>query len=376
MLAKRPSTAKMPPNFGRVIAQSFYFLYNDGRKKKRRVMTYRVLLTLRFTESQLDRLRAVSPELEIVQKSVKEQWDGMDTGQFFEGNEQVLYGFMPPRDLSVAPKLRWVQLHSAGINQLAGHPIVQSDILVTTSSGIHAVPIGEFAIAMMLALTRRVPRMVRMQDSGQWPPDRWRTFLGTEMRGKTLGVVGYGSIGRETARIAKRGFAMRVVALTRGGVKADRGYHEPGVGDPEGELPDEWVGRDRLPDLLAQSDFVLVSVPLTPETTRLIGETELRAMKPTAYIVNIARGEIIDEDALVQALKENRIAGAGLDVFAHEPLAPESELWHLENAILAPHVSSATPSYDDRAVALFGENLRRFINGEPLLNLIDRNLRY
>ncbi len=336
--------------------------------------TIKILMTLRFNEAQLDRVRAVSPRLVVVQKSVKEDWDGMDTGQFFQGDEEILYGFMPPRDLSVAPRLKWMQLHSAGINHLlnSDHPILQSNIRVTTSSGIHAVPIGEFSVAMMTALARRVPRMVRMQDSGVWTEARWKTFLGFELRGKTLGVIGYGSIGREAARIAKHGFAMRVLAMSRGGGKRDHGYCEPGVGDPEGVLPDAWYTPLQLPDLLAQSDFVLVATPLTEETRNLIGERELRAMKPTAFIVNIARGGIVNEPALIRALKENWIAGAGLDVFEKEPLPVECELWKLENALIAPHISSATPHYDDRAADLFCENLGRYLRGDELLNLINR----
>jgi phosphoglycerate dehydrogenase-like enzyme len=331
-----------------------------------------VLMTLRFSEEQVARVRAVSPRLVVLQKSVKENWDGMDTGEFFEGDEEILYGFMPPRDLARAPKLKWVQLHSAGINHLVNshHPILASPIQVTTSSGIHAVPIGEFSIAMMLALARRVPRMVRMQDSGEWTSERWKTFLGPEMRDKTLGVIGYGSIGREAARIAKHGFGMRILAMTNSGQKKDRGYVEPGVGDPDGELPDGWFDRKQLRTLLAISDFVLVSTPLTNETRHLIGAAELRAMKPTAIIVNIARGGIIDETALVRALKENWIVGAGLDVFEQEPLPADSELWKLENALIAPHVSGATPHYDDRATDLFCENLRRYLRGNELLNLV------
>lgn len=336
----------------------------------------KVLMTLRFTQTQLERVSAVSRQLEIVRKSVQEGSDDRDTARLFDGDEEIFYGFTPPRDFSVAPRLKWVQLHSAGINHLTNHPILASDIRITTASGIHAVPIGEFAITMMLALARRVPRMVRMQDGGEWAKERWKTFLGIELRGQTLGIVGYGSIGREAARIAKNGFAMRVLAMTRSGNKQDRGYAEPGVGDPEGKLPDAWFTREQLRDVLAQSDFVLVSAPLTDETRRMIGERELHTMKPTAFIVNIARGEIIDEGALVRALEEHWIAGAGLDVFAQEPLPAESELWKLENALIAPHVSGATPHYDDRAVELFCENLRRYLQGEELLNLVDKEKRY
>ncbi len=336
----------------------------------------KILMTLRFNEEQLNRIRAVSPRLVVVQKSVRENWDGMDTGEFFDGDEEILYGFMPPRDLSLAPQLKWVQLHSAGINHLlnSNHPILQSSVKVTTSSGIHAVPIGEFAIALMMALARRVQRMVRMQDSGEWTPsaERWKTFLGPELHGKTLGIIGYGSIGQHVARIAKQGFGMRVLALSRSGYAGarDPGYCEPGVGDPDGTLPDAWFTPAQLLDLLAQADFILVATPLTDETRDLIGEKELRAMKPSSFLVNIARGGIVNESSLIRALKENWIAGAGLDVFEKEPLPAVSELWKLENAIIAPHVSSATPHYDDRATNLFCENLRRYLRGDELLNLV------
>jgi phosphoglycerate dehydrogenase-like enzyme len=249
-------------------------------------------------------------------------------------------------------------------------------VQLTTVSGIHAVPIGELAIALMLALARKLPTMVRKQDLAEWSEHKWRLYLGTELFGKTLGVVGYGSIGRHVARIAKLGFGMRVLALSRSGAHADRGWHEPGTGDPDGAFPDAWFTRDQLRDLLAQSDFVLLGTPLTLETHHLIGEAELRAMKASAYLVNIARGGVVDEPALIRALKENWIAGAGLDVFEQEPLPSDSELWRLPNALLAPHVSSATPHYDDRAVALFADNLRRYLRGDELFNLVNREQGY
>jgi phosphoglycerate dehydrogenase-like enzyme len=331
----------------------------------------KVLLTLRFNNAQIERVRAISPRLVVVQKSVKEGADLAGVGALCDGDEEILYGFMPPRDLARVPHLKWMQLHSAGINHLTNHPILKSDIRITTASGIHAVPIGEFAIALMFALARKIPMMTRQQDRAEWHRDKWHLFLGTELRGKTLGVVGYGSIGREAARIANQGFGMRVLALSRGGAKRDRGYHERGVGDPDGTLPDAWFTRAQLRDLLAQSDFVLIATPLTDETRNLIAEHELRAMKPTAFLVNIARGGIVDEVALVRALKEKWIAGAGLDAFAQEPLPADSEMWKLENLLISPHVSSATPHYDDRAVELFCENLRRYLRGDELLNLVD-----
>lgn len=340
------------------------------------MMETKVLMTMRFTEEQLARVRAVSPRLVVVQKSLPEGADFNDTSALFDGDEEIFYGMIPPRDLSRAPRLRWVQLHSAGINHLRDHPIWQSDVRVTTASGIHAVPIGELAIALMLALARKIPLMTRLQMRSEWPRGKWNLFLGTELRGKTLGIVGYGSIGREVARIAKHGFAMRVLAMTRSGDHRDHGYHEPGVGDPEGMLPDAWFTRAQLLDLLTSSDFVLIAAPLTDETRGMIGERELRAMKPTAFLVNIARGGIVDERALVRALQERWIAGAALDVFEHEPLPADSALWQLDNVIIAPHIAAATPHYDDRAVELFCENLRRYLRGDALLNVVDMTKGY
>lgn len=338
----------------------------------------KILMTLRFTEEQLNRIRAVSPWLQVVQKSMPEGRDGIDVGELFDGDEEILYAFMPPRDLSRAPNLKWVQLHTAGINHLlnSNHPILQSGVKLTTSSGTHTVPIGELAIALMLALARKLPLMTQMQMRNEWHKDKWQFFLGEELHGKTLGIVGYGSIGRHAAWIAKNGFGMRVFAMSRGGDKRDRGWSEPGVGDPDGELPDTWFTPAQLIDLLAQSDFVLLALPLTASTRHLIGEKELRAMKPSAFLVNIARGGIVDEPALIRALKENWIAGAGLDVFEQEPLPADSELWQLQNAIIVPHVSAATPHYDDRATELFCENLRRYLRGDDLLNAVDTKRGY
>lgn len=340
------------------------------------VQQIKVLLTSRFNDTQLNRLRAVSPRLVIVSRPTAEGWSRSDTSDLFEGDEEVFYGFMPPRNLSKAPRLKWVQLHSAGVDHLNDHPIMHSDVLITTASGIHAVPIGEFAVMMMLALARHVPRMVRMQDRGEWPKERSKMFGGSELRDKTFGVIGYGSIGREAARIAKRGFSMRVLALSRTEKKKDLGYVERNIGDPEGKVPDAWFRPQQLLELLSQSDFVLITIPLTNETRNMIGETELQAMKPSAYVINVSRGAIIDENALAQALKEHWIAGAGLDVFATEPLPVTSELWKLENALIAPHVSGATPNYDNRAVDTFAENLRRYLNGQRLLNLVNKSIGY
>jgi phosphoglycerate dehydrogenase-like enzyme len=326
-----------------------------------------VLVTMRFDPAQLDRLRAVSPELSVSQADP----DAADYAK-----THVLYAGAPPRDLSRAPALRWVQLHMAGVNALADHPLYTETALpLTTTSGVHAATIAEYAVTMLLALAHRVPRMVEWQARGGWPPDeeRWPLFVPAEIRGATLGIIGYGSIGRELARIAKSAFGMTVLAGKRDPARrADDGYCLPGTGDPEGRLPDEWLGHAELDSLLARSDVVVLCAPLTPETQGLIGEAALRQMKPGAYFINVGRGASVDDAALARALRERWIAGAAIDVFAQEPPPAGHPLYGLDNVILSPHVSGFLPSYDEKCSVLFALNLRRHLAGEPLLNLVDR----
>jgi phosphoglycerate dehydrogenase-like enzyme len=217
--------------------------------------------------------------------------------------------------------------------------------------------------------------MVEWKARGAWPPDaqRWPLFVPSEVRGTTLGVVGYGSIGRELARIAKSAFAMTVLACKRDpACRRDAGWTPPGTGDPEGALPDAWLAPGGLPELLARSDVVALCAPLTAETRGLIGARELNTMKPSAYLVSVGRGASVDESALAQALADRRIAGAAIDVFAQEPPPAGHPLYALDNVILSPHVSGFLPSYDEGCTELFAENLRRYLDGAPLLNLVDR----
>jgi phosphoglycerate dehydrogenase-like enzyme len=264
----------------------------------------------------------------------------------------------------------------AGVNALYDHPIyANSAIALTTASGVHAATVAEYAITALLGLAHRLPRMVEWQGRGTWPPDeqRWPLFVPTAVRGATLGVIGYGSIGRELARIARTAFAMSVLACKREPARrADPGYCPPGTGDPEGVLPDEWFSPERVSELLARSDVVVMCAPLTRETHHMIGARELRAMKPTAYFINVGRGASVDEMALAQALAERRIAGAAVDVFAQEPPPAGHPLYKVDNVIVSPHVSGFVASYDDDCCTLFVENLRRYLDGAPLLNLVDR----
>ena len=325
-----------------------------------------VLVTTAFDETRLDRLRRISPDLTVTRAEA-------DTADY--SRAEILYAGVLPHDPGRAPGLKWVQVHMAGVNGLYEHPIYANRaIALTTASGVHAATVAEYAITALLALAHRVPRMVEWHGRGTWPPDeqRWPLFVPTAVRGATLGVIGYGSIGRELARIAKTAFAMRVLACKRDpSRRADPGYCPTGTGDPEGALPDAWFSPAQLPDLLTKSDVVVMCAPLTRETHQMIGARELGAMKKTAYFINVGRGASVDERALAAALAEQRIAGAAVDVFVQEPPAKGHPLYAVDNVIVSPHVSGFVASYDDDCCTLFAENLRRYLAGAPLLNLVD-----
>ena len=324
-----------------------------------------------FSEAQLDRVRAVSPALRVT---------GVDPAAADYSRVDVLYAGAPPRDLGRAGQLKWVQLHMAGVNALDTHPLyTASAIPLTTTSGVHAAAIAEYAVTVLLALAHRVPRMVEWRARGGWPEDRerWPLFVPVEVRGATLGIIGYGSIGRELARIASAAFGMTVLACKRDPARhADTGYALPGTGDPAGSIPAAWYAPGELPALLARADVVVNCAPLTPATRGMIGPRELAAMKPGAFFINVGRGASVDEAALAAALREGRLGGAAVDVFAEEPPPRGHPLYQLDTVLVSPHVSGFLPSYDDKCVDLFAENLRRFLAKEPLLNVVDRALGY
>jgi phosphoglycerate dehydrogenase-like enzyme len=333
----------------------------------------RVLCTLRFSAGQLDKLRAISPRLKVEQRTTQR----VDEIRDLLPEVEVLYTFDCLPAPEEAPQLKWIQLHSAGADHVRDTPIWRSNVLLTTTSGIHTTPMAEYVFAMMLAFARRLPRMLYYQGRNEWPRRRWDLFVPQELRGATVGIIGYGSIGREVGRLAKA-FGMHVLAVKQSAERmTDTGYTERGTGDIEGILPDATYAPEQLGEMLEKCDYVVIAVPLTAETTHLIGAPELKAMKKSAYLINVARGPVVDEKALVEALSKEEIAGAGLDVFEVEPLPPDSPLWGMPNVIISPHVAGYTPHYDDRATDLFAENLRRYLAAEgPLLNLVDRGKGY
>lgn len=331
-----------------------------------------VLVTAAFPENLLDKLRAVSNEIKV------EQFVGPN-GRYpkdHSTNAEIFYTYGNLPNPEVAPNLRWVQLHSAGVNHVYDQPFWNSDISITTASGIHAPNMAQYSLTQILAWAHRVPTWFKVKQDGKWPKNRWDNYLPAELRGQTLGIVGYGSIGRELARLAK-GFGMKILATKRDAKHTeDNGFVLPGTGDPQGNLPDRIYPGEATRSMVAECDYVVNTLPDTEKTHHLFDEDLFRTMKPTAFFVNVGRGGTVNENDLVRALKKGWIAGAGLDVFEEEPLPDDSPLWQLDNVILTPHVSGFTPEYDDRATDLFAENLRRYLRGKSLLNLVNRETGY
>ncbi len=273
----------------------------------------------------------------------------------------VLFGptSIPREFIEAAPNLRWFQVINAGVDRLAQEGLLDRGFVVTNVSGLVAVSIAEWVMGTALMLAKNLHQAVRAQGERRW--SAWRVG---ELAGQTMGIAGLGAIGRETARRA-RAFDMRVIASRRTAA--------PGAADPD---CDEVVSYDDLARLLRESDYLVLCVPLTAETHHLIGARELAMMKPTATLVNIARGAVVDQEALIAALRQGTIAAAALDVFDPEPLPAESPLWGMANVIMTPHVSGSIEGYGRRSAELFVENLGRFVSGEKLMNVVDPGLGY
>ncbi|MBI2877963.1 MAG: D-2-hydroxyacid dehydrogenase [Candidatus Tectomicrobia bacterium] len=316
-----------------------------------------------YPEACAQRIREEFPGTEVVlAKSEEEHRQGLPEAE-------VLFTWRPSgQDIRQAGCLRWVHVPSAGVDHSLPRDLVESPVVLTNSSGLHGVPIAENVLGMMIVLARKLHDCMRFQMEGRWGRNElMRTYPTlSELYGRTAGIVGLGSIGREIARRAKA-FGMRILATKRD-VGVDLGSNQ------------DWVDRllppEGLPELLRESDFVVIATPLTPATRGLIGEAELRMMKPTAFLFNIGRGPIIQEAILVQALKEGWIAGAGLDVFEVEPLPAESELYRLPNVLVTPHYSGIGSGYWERGTDLFCANLGRFLRGERLTNLVNKEAGY
>jgi phosphoglycerate dehydrogenase-like enzyme len=254
--------------------------------------------------------------------------------------------------LDATPKLRWYHTISAGVENMPLPELAERGIVLTNNSGSYDIQIAEHLMAFVFAASRQFHRYRDSQRASEWEEQEHQ-----ELRGATIVVYGMGSIGGEIARLASA-IGMRVI-----GIRRNAGPAEPGI--------ERVVAADRLAEVVSEADYLAIAAPLTAATRGAISREVISRLKPTAWIVNIARGAIVDEPAMIEALQAKRIGGAALDVFTTEPLPKESPLWKLENVIVTPHDAGSSPRADERSLALFAENLRRYKAGEPLINRVD-----
>ncbi|MGB9767604.1 MAG: D-2-hydroxyacid dehydrogenase [Dictyoglomus sp.] len=309
----------------------------------------KVYIAYPLKEEYLERIKEARNDVEIVEN--------------IEEAEVFLGGHISKDDLKKAKNLKWIQSSSAGIDNLLFEELLNSDIIITTASGVHPKPIAEHVFALLLSWTRRINIALRGKFERKWNRDEIKWC--EELTGKTMGIIGYGKIGQEIGRIAKS-FGMKVI-----GVKRDINQKDDMV-----FLPDELFSYKDLHEVLRRSDIIVLVLPLTSETKDLIGEEEFKVMKKDAIFINVGRGKTVKEDALVKALENGQIQCALLDVFYEEPLPEESPLWNLENVIITPHIAGMTPYYDDRLVEIFIHNLKNYPKVSRMLNVVDKSLGY
>ncbi|MDX2270354.1 MAG: D-2-hydroxyacid dehydrogenase [Cyanobacteriota bacterium] len=300
-------------------------------------------------------------DVEVVWLDPLGNWEGEIHDAEVYLNAGLLKSTILEKVLQAAPALRWQHTLSAGVNHLLNPSHLSRNIILTNGAGIHAIPVAEFTLGLMLDHVKRLHNLHQLQTDHEWD-NSWRNgnFL-RELSGATVLIIGAGSIGQAIGHRANA-FGMRVWG--------SRKHPEP--------LPsfEKVVGSSEWYTLLPEADFVVLALPLTPETKEIINADVFKAMNPTAYFINIARGALVEEPALIMALTEGWIAGAGLDTFAVEPLPPESPLWSLPNAFITPHISWSSPNTRQRTAELFLDNLHRFRHGLPLRNVVDRQVGY
>ncbi|MEH7437731.1 D-2-hydroxyacid dehydrogenase [Neobacillus drentensis] len=311
----------------------------------------KLVITHNLDQDHINLLENILPDWELLIGKDKEVWQ-----EHFQEAE-IIAGWkkgLEEEILAPQSKLKWLQTWSAGVNNLPLDELNHRNITVTSANGVHAYPISETIFALMLGLTRKLHTYVKNQQTKTWH----HAHMGLEMHEKTVGIIGVGEIGKETAKIAKA-FGMNVLGVRHSGQPADN--------------VDQMYTPDQLDVLLPKCDYVVVTLPLTKETHRLFGAEQFKKMKSSAFFINIGRGEIVVEEELIHALKDGTIAGAGLDVFEKEPLSSESPLWEMENVIITPHTSGSTKHYNNRVIEnILIPNLKEYLAGKtPSINRVD-----
>jgi phosphoglycerate dehydrogenase-like enzyme len=280
---------------------------------------------------------------------------------------EILFCTFPPENHEVMQQLKLIQISSAGYKQLTGKSFAKRNIRCCNALGVFDVPIAEWNVAMMINLSRDMRGLLHNQDNAVW--DRHARFQ-REIRGSVAGIWGYGGIGRETARLVKQ-MGMKVHVLSRAGVKPRTDiYRVEGTGDPDALLPDKIFLENEKADFLSGLDFLIIAMPQTGNNTGIIGKAELRLLKPTAYLLNPARGPLVDEQALINALNNHWIAGAALDTHYYYPMPASHPLWQMPNVIMTPHISgsSLSPAFLERTWDILVQNTERLLQNRPLLN--------
>ena len=329
------------------------------------------ILSARYRSRDLERIRAAAPGARLVTVSVEGLADGP-----LDDVEVMLRGWLSSdafdRLLARAPHLAWVHSATSGVERALTPASRERGLLVTNARGVFSRPIAEYVMMMILGVSRRLPQLLELQRERTWQP-----LEGAELRDVTVGIVGLGSIGRAVGALATA-FGCRVVAVRRRPETADPPAAADGSGLADGDdrsfgevMLDRVGGPDTLPELLGESDFIVLAAPLTPETEDMINAETLAMVKPGAWLINVARGRLIDERALLRALRDGPLGGAVLDTFRDEPLPPMSSFYDLPNVIVTPHTAWSSGRVLDRSVELFCDNLRRFAKGDPLLNVVD-----
>jgi phosphoglycerate dehydrogenase-like enzyme len=310
----------------------------------------KLVITHHLAQPFIDQIKSVAKDWEVVHVKDQSIWEPhLKEAEIVAGWKKEL----AVECLEADSNLRWVQTWSAGVDSLPLEQLGKKEVILTSANGVHAFPISETILSLMLSLTRKIHAYVRNQVEKKWH----HAHMKLEMHSKTVGIIGVGAIGKETARLSKA-FGMKVLGLRRSG-KTE-------------EFVDKMYRPDGLNELLSQCDYVVVTAPLTKDTYQMIGTEQFKAMKETAFFINIGRGETTDEKALIQALQTDQIAGAGLDVFEKEPLSEGSPLWELENVIITPHTSGSTEYYDERVMDIFLPNLDAYIKEkDPHINRVD-----
>jgi phosphoglycerate dehydrogenase-like enzyme len=332
------------------------------------------ILSARYRSRDLERIRAAAPGARIVTVSVEGLADGP-----LDDVEVMLRGWLSSdafdRLLARAPHLAWVHSATSGVERALTPAALERGLVVTNARGVFSRPIAEYVLMMILSISRRLPQLLELQRERTWQP-----LEGAELRDVTVGIVGLGSIGRAVGALATA-FGCRVVAVRRRPDEAEAASTSDAEGGeggrPLGELMlDRVGGPETLPELLGESDFVVLAAPLTPETEDMINAQTLAMIKPGAWLINVARGRLVDERALLRALRDGPLGGAVLDTFRDEPLPPMSSFYDLPNVIVTPHTAWSSTRVLDRSVELFCDNLRRFAAAEPLLNVVDPTAGY